>query len=306
MSLVTIAGWAAILYVLAKVLTYLSKYIRTPLNVKKLGDWALVTGATDGIGKGFCLELAKQGMNIVLVSRTKSKLQDVANEIEEKYKVKTRIIDIDFTQNQDVQGRIESETKDLVIGLLVNNVGMSYDYPEYFLQIEDGSSKCKAMIDCNINSMLNVTRAILPSMVSRGKGAVINMSSFSAFSGPLLSVYAASKAFVIQWSADMEMEYSSKGITIMCACPYYVVSNMSKIRKANWSTPTPTVYSKSLLSQLGCVSFTTGFWAHDLMHFAISVIGPLAPIVTLKMLKSVRARALKKKEKLNLEKKRED
>ena len=95
------------------------------------------------------------------------------------------------------------------------------------------------------------------------------MSSFSAFSGPLLSVYAASKAFVIQWSADMEMEYSSKGITIMCACPYYVVSNMSKIRKANWSTPTPTVYSKSLLSQLGCVSFTTGFWAHDLMHFAI-------------------------------------
>ena len=146
---------------------------------------------------------------------------------------------------------------------------MSYDYPEYFLQIEDGAAKCKAMVDCNINSMLNVTRAVLPAMVARGKGAVINMSSFSAFSGPLLSVYAASKAFVIQWSADMELEYSDKGITIMCACPYYVVSNMSKIRKANWSTPTPVVYSKSLLGQLGCVSFTTGFWAHDLMHFAI-------------------------------------
>ena len=105
---------------------------------------------------------------------------------------------------------------------------------------------------------------------------MINMSSFSAFSGPLLSVYAASKAFVIQWSADMELEYSDKGITIMCACPYYVVSNMSKIRKANWSTPTPIVYSKSLLSQLGCVSFTTGFWAHDLMHFAIRYITLLA------------------------------
>merc|ERR1739838_88561 len=169
-----------------------------------------------------------------------------------------------------------------------NNVGMSYEYPEYFLQIEDGAAKCKAMVDCNINSMLNVTRAVLPAMVARRKGAVINMSSFSAFSGPLLSVYAASKAFVIQWSADMEVEYSGKGITIMCACPYYVVS------------------SKSLLGQLGCVSFTTGFWAHDLMHFAISVIGPLAPIITMKMLSAVRVRALKKKERLNMEKKRED
>jgi len=189
MSLVTVAGWAAILYVLAKLLTYLSKYVRTPLEVKKLGEWALVTGATDGIGKGFCFELANRGLNIVLVSRTPSKLQDVATEIEEKYKVKTKIVAIDFTKDLDIQERIESETKDLVIGVLVNNVGMSYDYPEYFLQIEDGATKCKAMVDCNINSMLNVTRAVLPAMVARGKGAVINMSSFSAFSGPLLSVY---------------------------------------------------------------------------------------------------------------------
>ena len=51
--------------------------------------------------------------------------------------------------------------------MLVNNVGMSYDYPEYFLQIEDGANKCKAMVDCNINSMLNVSRAVLPAMVAR-------------------------------------------------------------------------------------------------------------------------------------------
>ena len=193
----------------------------------------------------------------------------------------------------------------LNVGLLANNVGMSYDHPEFFLEIQDGATRGQAMVDCNINSMLKVTRAVLPAMVARRRGAVINLSSFSAFGAPLLSVYSACKAFVLQWSTDLELEYSGKGITIMCAYPCYVVSNMSKIRKANWSTPTPGAYARSLLAQLGCVSATTGYWAHDLMHFAITVIGPLQPIITMKMMQAVRAKALKRKEKLNSEKKAE-
>ena len=203
MSLVTVAGYAAVLYVLAKLLTYLSKYVRSPLDVNKLGEWSLVTGATDGIGglimrthynlfgifvesagKGLCEELARRGQNVVLVSRTVSKLQQCAQELETKYKVKTKIIDIDFSSEANIQQRIEADTQvgrymmsyvkyepldtqGLSIGLLINNVGMSYDHPEYFLEIEDGAAKCQALIDLNINSMLKVTRAVLPSMVAR-------------------------------------------------------------------------------------------------------------------------------------------
>jgi len=295
MGLVDIVGYVTILYLLVKLASYLSKYFKAPLNPKKLGDWAIVTGATDGIGKGFCEELAKKKMNILLVSRTTSKLEAVAKELEEKFGIQTRILSIDFTKEENVLRLVEEAIKDLDIGLLVNNVGMSYEHPEYFLEIENGADKCKALVDCNINSMLNVTRAVLPSMVTKGKGAVINLSSFSALCGPLLSVYAGTKAFVIQWSKDMQVEYRGKGITIMCAAPYYVVSNMSKIRKPSLTTPTAPVYAKSVLGQLGTVSFTFGYWSHDIVAWAISLLGPYGANITFNVLKSVRARALKKK-----------
>jgi len=295
--LVTLAGYVALVVVVARLLAYLSKYAKSPVKVKSLGDWALVTGATDGIGKGFCLDLAKKGMNIVLVSRSKDKLDTVAKEIEEKYSVKTKVIAVDFTKDKDVREQIETGIKDLSVGVLVNNVGMSYEYPEYFLQVENGESRFQALVDCNINSMLSVTRAVLPSMVSRGKGAVINMSSFSAHCGPLLSVYSGSKAFVIQFSSDLEMEYRDQGITMMCAAPYYVVSNMSKIKRASLTTPTATTYAASVLAQLGTTTFTYGYWAHDLVAFGLSLLGPVTPLITHHVLKSVRKSALRKKEK---------
>ena len=177
------------------------------------------------------------------MSRNKDKLKQVATEIEETFDVKTKVIDIDFTKDRIAQRRIEAEIKDLNIGILINNVGVSYDYPEYFLQIgsliiflltdihpvclsprisfltlDNGATKCRDIVECNIMSVLDVTRAVLPGMVERKTGAVLNISSFLAHGGPLLSVYAASKAFVMQLSEDLNREYRDQGDQMSSSC----------------------------------------------------------------------------------------
>jgi len=277
---------------------WMLSFLKSPVDVTKLGQWAVVTGATDGIGKGYAHQLAKRGLNIMLVSRSPDKLQNVAAEIEEKYKVKTKIVDIDFTSGEDVYDRIVKETEGLEIGTLVNNVGMSYEYPEYFLEIEDCGKKCNTLIDCNIRSVIHVTRAILPGMVTRRRGAVINMSSLSATApSPLLSVYAATKSFVIQFTGDLEYEYRSKGIVIQCVAPGYVVSNMSKLKRPAFWSPSPNTFAKSALGFLGVHSFTTGYWFHNIMMFATGLLGPLATPAVFNVLSGIRKKALRKKQK---------
>ncbi len=172
-----------------------------------------MTGAGDGIGKSYCEQLAKRGLNIVLVSKTLSKLESSAKEIEETYKVKTKIIVVDFTKEEGIYEKIEESIEGLEIGILVNNVGMSYELPDYFKSFS--RQFFKDLINCNVVSMINMTRIILPQMVDRKKGLIINLSSVSSvLPFPLLTVYAASKALANKFSDDLRSEYRKQGITI--------------------------------------------------------------------------------------------
>lgn len=302
MSWFELVGQGLAGYLLVRLVLYLSKFVRPPVNVAQLGEWALVTGATDGIGKGFAEELARRGLNIVLVSRTLDKLQAVAAEIEAKHKVKTKVIPLDFTKAEEVFDTIATGIQGIEnsIGVLVNNVGIGYEHPEFYLEIEDCAQRSRDMVSCNISSIVNVTRAVLPGMVANKQGAVINLSSFSALqTSPLLSLYSATKAFVIQWSKNMQVEYGGKGITFQALAPYYVVSKLSKVRTPSLTIPTPETYCRSALSTLGLETVSTGFWTHDVVFFVMSLLGPLQPRLVFNFLLGVRKRALKKKEKTN-------
>jgi len=304
MGFLEILGSVLCGYIVLRLVFYLSKFFRTPVEVASLGEWAVITGATDGIGKGFAKELASRGMNIVLVSRTQSRLEDAAEEIRSKYNVKTAIIAVDFTDADAVFDKIKNgiEGLDGSIGLLINNVGMSYDHPEYFLEIDNCATFSRDMVSCNVSSVLNVSRAVMPSMVQRRRGAVINLSSFSALqSTPLLTVYAATKAFVTHFSQDLQVEYKGRGITVQCLAPCYVVSKLSKHKRASFFIPTPEAYAKSALNTLGIETVSTGYWPHDVLLFGTNILGWLGiqGAHIYKNMHQLRARALKKKVKSN-------
>jgi len=270
------------------------------LKPKKTGEWAVVTGATDGIGKAFAFELAKQGMKIVLVSRTPFKLQNVAAEIGSKYSAETKIVDVDFTKS-DIYERLKNELTGLDIGVLVNNVGMSYDYPEYYNKMENSEEEFQRLINVNVLSVTHMTRIVLPGMEERKRGLVINVASLSAtIPAPLLAVYAATKAYVESLSSSLATEYRSKGVTVQCILPGFVVSNMSKIRRPTLMAPTPAAYVKTTLRTTGVEERTAGYYMHKLQIYGLECIAWLLPGAVLEgivfsSLKAIRGKALKKK-----------
>jgi 17beta-estradiol 17-dehydrogenase / very-long-chain 3-oxoacyl-CoA reductase len=142
-------------------------------------------------------------------------LETVAKEIESAYNVQTKIIDADFTKEEGIYEKIEESIEGLEIGILVNNVGMAYPNPEYFLSVPNNKKLFLDLIHCNVSSMMLMTRLALPQMVGRQKGLVINIASLSGvIPTPLLTTYAASKAFADKFSDDLGTEYKKQGIIV--------------------------------------------------------------------------------------------
>ncbi|XP_053279705.1 very-long-chain 3-oxoacyl-CoA reductase-B [Pleuronectes platessa] len=261
-----------------------------------LGKWAVVTGATDGIGKAYAEELARRGFGIVLISRSQEKLDEVSKVISSKCGVETKTIAADFSA-VDIYPKIEEGLAGLEIGVLVNNVGISYSYPEFFLNVPNLDTFIDNMVNINITSVCQMTRLVLPQMVERKKGAILNISSASGmYPVPFLSVYSASKAFVDFFSQGLQAEYKGKGIIIQSVLPFFVATKLSKIRRATLDKPTPERYVAAELNTVGLQTQTNGYLPHAILGWVTTALLP-AKILNMYLMSmglSQRARYLKK------------
>ena len=278
-SVVLYAGLLLLVVAVLKLLVSLSRGVYhcflgqlLGLNVdfkKYAGKWAVVTGASDGIGKAYAEQLAKKGLNIVLISRTLSKLEEVAAAIQEKYKVETKVLSVDFSTNdRGCYEVIRKLISDLEVAVLVNNVGMSFPYPEYFTLVPEGDRLMDQMIQANCTAQTLMMRLILPAMVSRHDGVVINVSSLSnMYPLPLLSVYAGTKQYSEAVSLATACEYKEFGVIIQSVKPAFVSTKMSKIRKASWNVPTPDDYVRPARTTVGLEESTHGYFPHKVRRY---------------------------------------
>lgn len=187
------------------------------LTMTSSHSYTLITGASGGIGQELAIIAAREGHNLVLVARNKEKLIKLARELTKRHDIYAEVIACDLSETPgpkkvcDVLGK-----KHLTIDTLINNAGFG-DYGEF---LHSDLSTQLNMIDLNIRSLTELTHRLLPGMVERGSGRIMNVGSVASFlPGPLMSVYFASKAYVLSFSEALVEELKGSGVTVTCLCP---------------------------------------------------------------------------------------
>lgn len=237
----------------------------------KFGEWAVVTGSTDGIGKAYAKELAARHMNLILISRNLDKLEKTRCEVLEiNPKIDVKIIQADFSKGKPIFENIKLELADIPIGMLVNNVGKQYTYPMYLGEVPE--EELWDIINLNVGATTMMTRIVIEQMKTRRKGAIVNISSGSELQPlPLMTVYAATKVYVKSFSEAIRAEYSKFGITVQHLAPLFINTKMNaftpKLQVSSLFVPSATTYAKNAISTLGKLDSCSGYWAHGIQTF---------------------------------------
>lgn len=186
---------------------------------------ALITGASSGIGKEIAILLAKHGYNLILTARNAEMLQETANACK-THNIAVEAILADLAQESAPRQIVdEINAKNLQVDILVNNAG--FGSIGRFTELE--LSRELEMVKVNVLALMSLTRLLLPRMLERQSGRILNVASMAGFvPGPLMATYYATKSFVVSHSLALRQELRKKGVTVTLLCPGPVHTNFAK------------------------------------------------------------------------------
>jgi uncharacterized protein len=225
----------------------LSPKEKSRLNAR-YGEWAIITGASSGIGRELAMQLASAGFNLLIHSRQSEKLQELENQLKEIYGIRVRMVASDVSEKEGVD-RIIQAAQGLNTGLLIVSAGFgtSGDFVDSSLHTEIN------MLRVNCEALLLLTHYFSQQFAVQKRGGIILMSSMVAFQGtPYSANYAATKAYVQSLAEGLAVELKPKGVDILAAAPGPVMSGFSK--RANMKMSmflTPEQVGVPILQALG-------------------------------------------------------
>lgn len=253
---------------------------------KKYGQWAIITGSTDGIGLGFAKDLASRGHSIVIVGRNDKKLTNTKLELEQVpnvgqvITVKIDMSDASIENYQRARKIIDPDNRD--IGILINNAGLA---PEITCRFHNHNEQYdRDIVNVNILGVVEFTRMILPGMIKRERGLIMNVSStLGCTPMPYMHLYGATKAFINGFSSIIQSEYSSYPVDIVNLTPgpvatkmFNAINDSAFIRNSNPFCPTSEAFARAALTAVstGLKNFS-GYFGHELVKFGMETLSKL-------------------------------
>ena len=202
---------------------------------------ALITGASSGIGLELANLFARDGNDLVLVARSEGKLRQIASRLEGEFGIATRVLAADLAKPHAAQELVMTlNVHKVTIDALVNNAGFGLAGPFVATDLD----KELEMIQVNIVALTELTKLLLPGMVTRRSGRILNLASTAAFQpGPLMAVYYATKAYVLSFSEAIADELRDSGVTVTALCPgptdtgFAAVASLESSRLFNMAKP---------------------------------------------------------------------
>lgn len=231
------------------------------------GPWAVVTGASDGIGRAFAHELAAVGLNLVLVARHEQRLTALADQVQTRFGVQCHAVPTDLSDLRATERLIES-TQGLDVGLLVAAAGFGSAGPLLTLDLGNETE----MVDVNCTSVLLQCWHFGGRFKARGRGGVVLLSSVMAFHGtPLSANYAATKAYVQSLAEGLRHEWVGHGVDVIACAPGPISTGFARrARMRMGRTMPPTIVARQTLAALGRRGTVRPGWLSKLLGWSLA------------------------------------